>query len=119
MGFSKDGKFDCPQILLGLLITHEGNPISYEIFDGNLSEKKTFVPLLQRAAEKFKLWKPVVVAVAGLLSKGKINALVADGYEYILDARLRNDSEAMKAEILSLELKDGDVKTIKKEMAYG
>lgn len=113
-GFSKDGKFDCPQILLGLLITREGNPISYEIFEGNLSEKKTFVPLLQRAAEKFNLGKPVVVADAGLLSKGNINALVADGYEYILGARLRNESEAMKAEILSLELKDGDVRTIKK-----
>lgn len=113
-GFSKDGKFDCPQILLGLLITREGNPISYEIFEGNLSEKKTFIPLLQRAAEKFHLGKPVVVADAGLLSGKNIAALVSDGYEYILGARLRNESEAMKEQILSLGLKDGDVKTIKK-----
>lgn len=35
-GYSKDGKFDCPQVLLGLLVTREGLPISYEIFEGDL-----------------------------------------------------------------------------------
>ena len=52
-GYSKDGKFDCPQVLLGLLVTREGLPISYEIFEGDLSEKKTFIPLLKRAQERF------------------------------------------------------------------
>ena len=113
-GFSKDGKFDCPQILLGLLITREGYPVSYEIFEGNLSEKKTFIPLLRRAAEKFGFGKPVVVANAGLLSKNNIDALVEDGYEYILGARLRNESEAMKRKILALDLHDGEVKIIKR-----
>lgn len=111
-GFSKDGKFDCPQILLGLLITKEGNPISYEIFEGNLSEKKTFIPLLQRAAENFNLGKPIVVADAGLLSKKNVEELVKDGYEYILGARLRNESNAMKEKIFALSLNDGDVKAI-------
>ena len=114
-GFSKDGKFDCPQILLDLLITREGNPISYEIFEGDLSEKKTFIPLLQRAARKFNLGKPVVVADAGLLSKKNIEALVGDGYEYILGARLRNESQSMKEKILGLGLQDGDVKIIMRD----
>lgn len=83
-GFSKDGKFDCPQILLGLLITREGLPVSYEIFEGDLSEKKTFIPLLKRAQEKFGFGKPIVIADAGLLSRQNIATLVADGYEYIL-----------------------------------
>ena len=62
LGFSKDGKADCPQVLLGLLITRDGYPISYEIFEGNLSEQRTFVPLLQRAERKFGLGRPVVIA---------------------------------------------------------
>jgi len=111
-GFSKDGKFDCPQILLGLLFTRDGNPISYEIFEGNLSEKKTFLPLLRRASERFNLGKPVVVADAGLLSRGNIEALVGEGYEYILGARLRGESGEVKRRILSLGLQDGDVKSI-------
>ncbi len=52
-GYSKDGKFDYPQILLELLVTREGMPVSYEIFESDLSEKKTFIPLLKRAQQKF------------------------------------------------------------------
>lgn len=57
----------------------------------------------------------MVVANAGLLSKKNINALVEDGYEYILGARLRNESEAMKQKILALDLHDGEVKVIMKD----
>ena len=64
-GYLKDGKFDCPQILLGLLVTREGLPISYEIFQGDLSDKKTFIPLLKRAQQKFGFPSPIVVADAG------------------------------------------------------
>ena len=38
IGFSKDGKFTCPQILLGLLVGESGYPIGYDIFEGNTFE---------------------------------------------------------------------------------
>lgn len=112
-GYSKDGKFDCPQVLLGLLVTREGLPISYEIFEGDLSEKKTFIPLLKRAQEKFGFPSPIVVADAGLLSRKNIEDLVADGYEYILGARLKNENTNVKRKVLELKLSDGDVASIK------
>lgn len=111
-GYSKDGKFDCPQVLLGLLVTREGLPISYEIFEGDLSEKKTFIPLLKRAQEKFGFSSPIVVADAGLLSRKNIEALVADGYEYILGARLKNENANVKRRVLDLKLTDGQVASI-------
>lgn len=112
-GYSKDGKFDCPQVLLGLLVTREGLPISYEIFEGDLSEKKTFIPLLKRAQEKFGFPSPIVVADAGLLSRKNIEDLVADGYEYILGARLKNENTNVKRKVLELKLSDGDVASIR------
>lgn len=111
-GYSKDGKFDCPQVLLGLLVTREGLPISYEIFEGDLSEKKTFIPLLKRAQEKFGFSSPIVVADAGLLSRKNIEALVAYGYEYILGARLKNENANVKRRVLDLKLTDGQVASI-------
>lgn len=111
-GYSKDGKFDCPQVLLGLLVTREGLPISYEIFEGDLSEKKTFIPLLKRAQEKFGFGKPVVIADAGLLSRKNIETLVADGYEYIIGARIKNENSGVKQRILDLKLNDGEAKSI-------
>lgn len=111
-GYSKDGKFDCPQILLGLLVAGDGQPISYEIFEGDLSEKKTFIPLLKRAQQKFGFPSPIVVADAGLLSRKNIAALVDDGYEYILGARIKNENKAVKQRILDLGLTDGQVASI-------
>ena len=94
------------------MITREGLPISYEIFEGDLSEKKTFIPLLKRAQQKFGFPSPIVVADAGLLSRKNIEDLVADGYEYILGARLKNENANVKKKVLALNLTDGQAASI-------
>lgn len=114
-GFSKDGKHSCPQIFLGLLVASGGNPIGYEIYEGNISEGKTIVPMVQALAGRFGFGKPIVVADAGLLSKDNIEALVADGHQYILGARPKNESAKVKEDILALGLKYGDVSEIRRK----
>lgn len=113
-GFSKDGKHSNPQIFLGLLVASGGNPIGYEIYEGNIYEGNTIVPLVKSLAERFGFGKPVVVADSGLLSKKNIEALTSDGYEYILGARPKSESDDMKDRILSLDLKYGDIKEVDK-----
>jgi transposase len=113
-GFSKDGKHQCPQVFLGLLVGNGGNPIGYELFEGNIFEGNTLIPVLQRMAKRFNLGKPIVIADSGLLSKKNISALEEDGYEYILGARPKNETENIKQKILALELKDGDIHVIKR-----
>ena len=68
-GFSKDGKHSNPQIFLGVLVGSGGNPIGYDIFEGNIFEGDTLIPVLDKMTEKYGLGKPVVIADAGLLSK--------------------------------------------------
>jgi transposase len=113
-GFSKDGKHQCPQIFLGLLVGQGGNPIGYEIFEGNIFEGNTFIPVLQHMEQRFNLGKPVVIADSGLLSNKNISALENNGYQYILGARPKNESGAIKQKILAFDLKDGQVRAIKK-----
>jgi transposase len=113
-GFSKDGKHQCPQIFLGLLVGQGGNPIGYEIFEGNIFEGNTFIPVLQHMEQRFNLGKPVVIADSGLLSKKNITALQDNGYQYILGARPKNESDVIKQKILAFDLKDGQVRVIKK-----
>jgi transposase len=113
-GFSKDGKHSNPQIFLGLLVASGGNPIGYEIYEGNIYEGNTIVPLVKALAERFSFGKPVVVADAGLLSKKNIDALTLDGYEYIIGARPKSESENIKERILSLGLKQGNIMEIDK-----
>lgn len=113
-GFSKDGKHNCPQIFLGLLVASGGNPIGYEVYEGNISEGATLVPLIKALAGRFGFEKPVVVADAGLLSKRNIVQLSENGYRYILGARPKSESAKIKSTILGLGMKDGDIMEIDK-----
>lgn len=106
-GFSKDGKHSNPQIYLGLLVGTGGYAIGYDIFEGNIYEGHTLIPFLDSIRKKFDLNNPIVVADAGLLSQNNIKELKKRDYEYIIGSRLKNESESIKQQIMSLELKDG------------
>ncbi len=112
-GWSKDGKNANPQVVLGLLVGPGGNPIGYEVHPGNTYEGHTLIPLVEKLQKRFDFPKPVVVADAGLLSKENIKDLEDGGYEYILGARIRSQSEEFKAQVASLGLKNGQSVSIK------
>ncbi len=116
-GYSKDGKFENPQILLGLLVGLDGLPIGYDIFDGNKFEGHTLLPVLRRIQSKYGFDKPIVVADAALLSIDNIAQLKEEGYRFILGARIRNEREVIREEILkkAAGMKDGDNFIIDKE----
>ena len=114
-GFSKEGRHRNPQIFLGLLVAMGGNPIGYEIFEGNIHESNTLIPMVESLAHRFGFDHPVVIADAGLLSKNNIDALDEAGYQYILGARPKNDSAEVKNKILSMNLKDGQVRSFKRK----
>jgi len=116
IGFSKDGKFQNPQIMLGLLVGEKGYPIGYELFEGNTWEGHTLIPVLEAFQKRFNLNQPIVVADSGLLSKKNIRQLEAKGYGYILGARIKNMNETCAKKILSAGLKeDGAMGEIQRE----
>lgn len=114
-GFSKEGKHQNPQIVLGLLVSKDGYPLAYDIFEGSKFEGHTMLPVLDNFKEKYKLDQLVVVADSGLLSSKNITKLQSKGYEFILGARIKNEKKAIKEEILSLKLENGESKVIKKD----
>lgn len=101
IGFSKDGKFENPQIMLGLLVGRGGYPLGYDIFEGNTFEGKTLIPVLERLAGQYDVGTPVVVADAAMLSHKNLTALEQQGYPFIVAARLRNETQAMQETILA------------------
>jgi transposase len=113
-GFSKDGKHQNPQIYLGLLVGLGGYAIGYDIFEGSIYEGHTFVPFLEKISVKFQLEKPIVIADAGLLSNDNIKALEQKNYEYIIGARLKNEPNKIKQQILQRQLADAELMKIKK-----
>jgi len=114
-GFSKDGRPQNPQIFIGLLVGLGGYAIGYDIFEGNSYEGHTLIPFLEKMEQRFKPGKLVVIADSGLLLNNNIAALETNGYEYILGARLKNESGRIKAEILQHTFSDGDTTSITKD----
>jgi len=114
-GFSKDGKHQNPQIFLGLLVGLGGYAIGYEIFEGNIYEGHTLIPVLEKLSKKFNLSKPIVIADAGLLTNDNVTDLTANNYQYILGARIKNESAEIKKQIIETPLKQGEFKILKKK----
>jgi transposase len=100
IGFSKDGKFQNPQVMLGLLVGKNGYPIGYDIFEGNTFEGKTLLPVLESIDRRYGLGRPVVVADAAMLSKKNIEMLDSHAYPFVVAARIRNEPLALQDEIL-------------------
>jgi len=120
IGFSKDGKFQNPQIMLGLLVGKNGYPIGYDIFEGNTFEGKTLLPVLHQIEKKYGFGKPVVVADAAMLSKDNIQNLEQGQFPFIVGARIRNETQPMQEEILRRcsGLRNGESVVIKKDSVH-
>jgi len=89
-GFSKDNKFNQPQIVLGLLVSAKGFPVGYQIFEGNKFEGHTLIPIILRFKRKHKIEKFTVVADAAMISSENITALSSAKLQYIVGARIAN-----------------------------
>ena len=113
-GFSKEGKHQHPQIVLGLLVSKKGYPLAYDIFEGNKFEGHTMLPVIESFRKKYSLTNLIVIADSGLLSNANIEELQSKKYEFILGARIKNESSAIKKKILDLSLQNGQSQVINK-----
>ena len=67
-GFSKERRLD-PQITIGLLTDAAGFPLMVEALEGNKTETKTMLPVLQTFMTAHQLVDVTVVADAGMFSE--------------------------------------------------
>jgi transposase len=111
-GFSKEGKHQNPQIILGLLVSKNGYPLAYDIYQGNKFEGHTLLPIINSFKSKYKIEKLTIIADSGLLSQSNIDELQTKNYEFILGARIKNQKYTVQQKILNLQLKNGESQLI-------
>jgi transposase len=118
-GFSKDSKSQQPQILVALMVTQDGFPISYEVFAGNTFEGHTMLPVIEAFIKKYKVPNFTVIADAAMISTTNIDALQKAGVHYIVGARLGNIPTQM-LEIIdqSLSREDGKIIRIRTDNGF-
>lgn len=87
VGYSKERRVD-PQIVGGLLVDRTGFPLEIGCYEGNKAETATIVPIVQAFQARHGLSDMVVVADAGMLSAGNLDAFDAAGLRFIVGTRL-------------------------------
>jgi Transposase DDE domain len=87
VGMSKEHRVD-PQVQVGLLVDPAGFPLEVHLFEGNTAETTTILPVLRAFQERHGVTGMVVVADAGMLSAGNLNAIEDAGFSFIVGSRI-------------------------------
>ena len=98
-GHSKNGRFDAPQIVIGLAVTRDGFPVRHWIFPGNTVDVTT-VEQVKRDLQGWQLSRCVFVGDAGMVSKENLHTLARGGGKYIVCMPIHRGGEVAK-EVIS------------------
>jgi transposase len=99
-GYSKDMKFNQPQVMLALFVTQSGLPVGYELFPGRTFEGHSLQISLGKLKERYNIDQVVLVADRGMLSDTNLCFLEENSYQYIVGAKLRSLDEAGQTLVL-------------------
>jgi transposase len=83
-GYSRDSRPDCVQVCIGLVVTPEGLPLAYEVFDGNRADVTTVEEIVETMREKYGHERRVWVMDRGMVSEDNLEDLRKCGAVYLV-----------------------------------
>jgi len=83
-GYSRDHRPDCLQILLALVVTPEGFPLSYEVLPGNVRDEGTLEGALEAIERKHGKARRIWVFDRGVVSEANLEKLRGRGAQYVV-----------------------------------
>jgi transposase len=98
-GYSRDHRPDCEQLVIALIVNHEGFPFSYETFDGNRSDVSTMETILRMVERKYGKARRIWVFDRGIVSEENLAAIRKRDGQY-LTGTPRSQMKQFEAELL-------------------
>ncbi len=83
-GYSRDHRSDCKQVVLALVVTPEGFPLSSEVFAGNRRDVTTLAQMLDTVEAKHGQARRVWVFDRGIVSEENLELLRQRGGQYLV-----------------------------------
>jgi transposase len=74
-GHSRDKRSDCVQLCIGLIVTPEGLPVAYEVFDGNRTDVTTMEEVIETMRTKYGHERRIWVMDRGMVSEDSLEQL--------------------------------------------
>jgi transposase len=93
-GHSKDHRPDLKQMVVGMVVDHNGNPICSELWPGNTADVKSLIPIVDRLKSRFGIGSVCIVADRGMISAETLADVERRKWQYILGVRMRSSKEA-------------------------
>jgi transposase len=93
-GHSKDHRPDLKQMVVGIVLDQQGNPVCSELWPGNTADVKSLVPIVERLKTRFQIGEICLVADRGMISAETITEVEKRKWKYILGVRMRSSTEA-------------------------
>ena len=75
LGYSRDSRPDCVQVCIGLIVTPDGLPLAYEVFDGNRTDVTTVTGIIEFMRQKYGHERRVWVMDRGMVSEENLEQL--------------------------------------------
>ncbi len=101
-GHSKDHRPDLNQMIVGVILDNNGNPVCCEMWPGNTADVKSLIPVVERIRSRFPIGRFCVVSDRGMISDATLAWLDKEHIPYILGARMRRVKE-IKEKVLSAD----------------
>jgi len=83
-GYSRDSRPDCVQVCIGLVVTTDGIPLGYEVFDGNTSDSTTVEEIVEAMEAKYGRASRVWVMDRGMVSEANLAFIRSRGGSYLV-----------------------------------
>ena len=98
-GVSKEHRPD-PIIQMGLFMDTDGIPLTYGLFPGNMLDKQTLIPMIQKIRKDYTLGRIIIVADRGMMAGNNIRQILLDKNGYVLSYSIRGADSAFKKYVL-------------------
>ncbi len=83
-GYSRDQRPDCKQVCIALVVTKEGIPLGYEVFDGNRHDSTTVEEIVEKMEARYGAADRIWVMDRGMVSENNIEFLSQNHRRYII-----------------------------------
>ena len=83
-GYSRDKRSDCRQVVIALIVTPEGYPLSYEVLSGNTRDTKTLEDFLKRIEKLYGRANRIWVMDRGVPTEDSLATMRSMGASYLV-----------------------------------
>lgn len=92
LGYSRDKRPDCKQVVVGVVTSYEGYPLKHYVFTGGTVDSTTVEDVVKDLKQSYHIEETIFVGDRGMITKLNLEKVEDQGFDYIMGVKLRQDA---------------------------